>query len=361
VRVARLKQTLQCAAASVLLLSALAPHPAAAVSQAGTQQDPLEPAASAQQLDTRIDNLRKGTWNLYSQEFTEDADIGGRTLKQDVDQWMLPPANLARLEALLTKARAQESAHQEAALRKTLEEANVLVQQEVYRGELIANYWLEQTHLMEHQKVFDALQARLPAQARTAEPAQIKAARTAAATQFSAALAATNPSVAEQKANTDKMHAALTAVYVAYYEQIARLGTAVGEAERAAGVAPLSLVRTEPCPPAPASTSGNAEPAPTNTSGSVKPARFTPNNHADPLYYPPELRRLELEGAVIVATTVSPSGCATRSEVYSPSGAQAFDESALKWALQASYLPAEHDGKAVESVMRMRVRFQLRQ
>jgi TonB family protein len=92
-----------------------------------------------------------------------------------------------------------------------------------------------------------------------------------------------------------------------------------------------------------------------------KPARFAPNSHADELFYPPELRRLDLEGFVVVATTVTATGCATRAEVYSPSGAQAFDESALKWALQATYIPAEEGGKPVESVMRMGVRFKMRE
>jgi TonB family protein len=62
---------------------------------------------------------------------------------------------------------------------------------------------------------------------------------------------------------------------------------------------------------------------------------------------------------VAVAATISPTGCATKAEVYSPSGAEAFDQSALKWSLQATYLPAESDGKAVESVMQMGVRFQV--
>jgi TonB family protein len=97
---------------------------------------------------------------------------------------------------------------------------------------------------------------------------------------------------------------------------------------------------------------------PGNTAVSIKPARFAPNNHADELYYPPALRRLDLEGFVVVAATISPAGCALKAEVYSPSGAEGFDQSALKWVLQATFLPAERDGQPIESVMRLGVRFQ---
>ena len=46
-------------------------------------------------------------------------------------------------------------------------------------------------------------------------------------------------------------------------------------------------------------------------------------------------------------------------EIVSPSAEEAFDQSALQWVLHATFLPAETDGKAIESVMRMGVRFQM--
>jgi TonB family protein len=334
-------------------------HPACAAHLDWTQQQALPPLTTAQQLESRIETLRKGVWNLYQQDFTQEADVRGRTLKQDVDQWMMSPAVGARLDALHAKAQAQQGAHQDAALKKTLDEANALVQQEMYRGDLINDYWFRQTRLSEQRNVNDGLEARLPAAARVGEPAEVKAAYAEAGAQFSAALSAPNPTVDEQKINTDKVHAAITAIYAAYTDKRRTLGAAVGDAERANGVAPMTLTRSEPCPPPPPGTPASSQPAPGNTAVTVKKARIAPNNHVDDLFYPPQLRRLDLEGFVAVAATISWTGCATKAEVYSPSGADAFDQSALKWALQASYLPAENNGQPVESVLRMGVRFQM--
>jgi TonB family protein len=316
---------------------------------------------SAQQLESRIDALRKGVWTLYQQEFTEAPDVRGRTLRQDVDEYLMVPATASRLQALHGKAQAEESAHQDAALKKTLNEAGVLSRVELHRGNLINEYWYRQTRLGEQQRVYDALEARLPATQRTGEAPALKAAYTEAGTQLTAALAAVNPTLDQQNASTDKLHAALTAIYASYTAQRQELGMAVGEAERANGVAPLALTRTEPCPSLPTGAAAGAQPPPVSGAVAVKPARLAPDNRADELFYPPQLRRLDLEGFVIVATTVSATGCATKAEVYSPSGAQAFDESALRWALQASYLPAQQDGRPLESVMRMGVRFKMRE
>jgi TonB family protein len=344
--------------AACLLLAAVLP-PARATHLDWMPENSPAPCTSAQQLESRIDSLRKSVWTLYQQEFTEAPDVRGRTLKQDVDEYLMAPASVARLEGLHTKAQAEERAHQDAALKETLAEASALVQLEVYRGNLINEYWYRQTRMGEQKSVYDALEARLPATARAQAP-ELRAAYAEAATQLTAALSAVNPTADEQHANTDKVHAAITAIYASYNTQRQQLGGTVGAAERASGVAPLMLTRSEPCPPAPAGTAVSAQPAPTPISVSIKPARFAPNNRADELFYPPQLRRLDLEGFVVVATTVSASGCATKAEVYSPSGAQAFDESALRWALQATYLPAERDGQAFESVMKMGVRFQMR-
>jgi TonB family protein len=356
-----LRQAFQRFLACLLLLSAASLQPALAAMLTWTRPEAVERIGSAQQLQSLIDAVRKGVWTLYSQDFTQDADIRERTLKQDVDQWMMPPAVGARLDALHAKAQSQESAHQDKQLRKTLDEASDLVQQEFYRGNLINDYWYRLTRLIEQRGVYDGLEARLPAAARKGEPAQVKAAYTEAAAQLSAALSAANPTLDQQEANTDRVQAAITAIYDAYTEQRKQLGQAVGNAERANGVAPMTITRTEPCPPAPANTSASAQPGPANTSVAVKPARFAPNNRADEVFYPPQLRRLDLEGFVLVAATISPTGCPTKAEVYSPSGAEAFDQSALKWSLQATYVPAERDGKPVESVMRMGVRFQMTQ
>jgi len=58
--------------------------------------------------------------------------------------------------------------------------------------------------------------------------------------------------------------------------------------------------------------------------------------------------------------TISATGCPLKAEVYTPSGAAALDESALKWAVHATYLPAERDHQSVEAPLKLGVRFKIK-
>ena len=319
----------------------------------------LPPITSAPELQDRIDTLRKGIWTLYQGESAGAPDVRRRTLKQDVDEYLMVPATASRLEALHGKAQHEESARQDAALKKTLDEASVLVQLEVYRGNLVNEYWYRQMQLREQKRLYDALEARLPAPVHAESP-EITVAYADAGTQLTAALSAANPTLDQQNTKLAQLHATLEAIDATYNRQRENLGSAVGDAERANGVAPLTLRRTEPCPSSTTSTPVSAPLAHIEGEVSAKPARIDHNSPPLESFYPPALRRLGVQGAVVLATTVAWSGCATKAEVYSPSGVQALDESALKWALQATYFPAEDDGKPVQSVLRFRVRFQMR-
>jgi TonB family protein len=106
------------------------------------------------------------------------------------------------------------------------------------------------------------------------------------------------------------------------------------------------MERTAPCPPAPARTSGSAQPrAATN---------------ATDLDYPDAMKKLDVEGFVILSATISFAGCPLKAEVFTPSGVPEFDQAALRSILGATFLPAERDHKPVQAVMRLGVRFQMR-
>jgi TonB family protein len=100
-------------------------------------------------------------------------------------------------------------------------------------------------------------------------------------------------------------------------------------------------------------------PAPAaGTSGTDKP-RPGPVSHSLAEFYPVELRRLEIEGLVVLSLKVNSSGCATEAAVIGSSGSDEFDEAALKWVETASFLPAEKDGKPVDGTTPLAMAFKL--
>jgi len=99
------------------------------------------------------------------------------------------------------------------------------------------------------------------------------------------------------------------------------------------------------------------EPA-SGTSGKDKPG-LRPVTRSLEEFYPRDLRRLGVEGFVILSVKVDSSGCATAVAVAGSSGYDGFDEAALKWIDTASFLPAEKDGKAIEAVTPLAVAFKL--
>ena len=341
-----MRHPLPALAAGFFTLAALHAAPAGAKSLEWTAQEPVEPLASVAQLQSRTELLRRHA-AVVPPDYTGDPDVRGRTFQQDAAEWLMTPATNAALEALRSKGKAQDSAHQKAALGATLTEATALVQQEVYRQDLLRNYWANQPRINSQRHLIEGLEARLPEAERSAQRPSVPPTLADAGRELSQALSAASPTPEEQKANADKVHAALDAAAPAYSEQRARLAKTVGDSERARGIAPVALARTEPCPPPATATSGKPQPA------------FAPDTHPSELDYPPTMRRLSIEGVAVVAATVSASGCAQKAEIYTSSGAEPLDQSALRWVLSAHFLPAEQDHKPVEALYRMGVRFRL--
>jgi len=100
-------------------------------------------------------------------------------------------------------------------------------------------------------------------------------------------------------------------------------------------------------------------PAPaTGTSGKGWP-RLSVMPHSLEEYYPESVRRLAVEGTVVLSVKVSPAGCVTEAAVAGSSGSDELDDAALEWVYTATFLPAQKDGKPVEGVTPIAVAFKL--
>jgi uncharacterized protein len=82
---------------------------------------------------------------------------------------------------------------------------------------------------------------------------------------------------------------------------------------------------------------------------------------ADPDYfYPPEAKRQEISGSVLVEVTVAPDGRARQVYVWYSLPAGVFDEPARRVALSSVYDPPRVNGAATECTVRFKVRFRVK-
>ncbi len=76
-------------------------------------------------------------------------------------------------------------------------------------------------------------------------------------------------------------------------------------------------------------------------------------------FYPAELRRGGTEGDVVLSIRVNASGCATHSGIAVSSGIPDLDHAALQWYESASFLPAEQNGRTIDTATLLDVKFRL--
>ena len=304
---------------------------------------------SVSQLDDAINQLRRMSWGLFSAEYTQDADSRGRTLKNDIDQWLMTSATTARLESLRSQAQNAVAAHLDGALHKALLEAATITEQEAYRAFVLNSYWFYQDNAAAHRHNLDGLEARLPSEV-DARRARLGALLEAFARQLVAAETLVNADIAQQDAVTASFTAARKELFRAYNQERGKLASAVSRAERNAGRPPESRGRETPCRDA--GTPTYCKPVPTFMAGLETTEK----------YYPASAKHLQYEGEMILEATTSATGCIEKVSVSESSGVAALDAAGISWTLEAGrMLPAEHDGKPVAASVYFRFRLTLSQ
>lgn len=88
----------------------------------------------------------------------------------------------------------------------------------------------------------------------------------------------------------------------------------------------------------------------------IKPAR--PISNPNPIY-PPDAVQQGLEGRVVLSVTIAVSGSVTRVTVAESCGHQSLDQAALDAVRRWRFSPATRDGKPVEWMARLPIRFRL--
>jgi TonB family protein len=101
------------------------------------------------------------------------------------------------------------------------------------------------------------------------------------------------------------------------------------------------------------------KPAANRTSGGPLPKSDSQTTKLPAKFYSDESRFAKEEGSVTVLITVTSEGCVSHSALVKSAGYPRLDDAALTSSLTLRFLPAEREGKAVESVALLPINFAL--
>jgi TonB family protein len=303
--------------------------------------------SSVEDLDAQIAHLSNLIWTLHYASYPAGLDGRGRTLQQDTDEYLLPPADEARLKALRRSAAEQNTRGDGTGLRKTLNEAQALLAREDFRASILYTYAGQLRTVEAHRAAWAAYAERVPAERRDSSQQHIDA----AAAEYSGAM---GRALQMGAGGTERPQLLAAAVLSAnnlrstYNKERGELAAELSDGDREQGKLVPPYERQGGC----------AQIAP-RTSGRPTPF-FGQMLHGPDEFYPASSRRMGFEGSVLVKLWISDTGCLERAEVWQSSGVTELDKAAMQWAEEGTtYLPAEKDQKAVSSTTKLPVRFAL--
>jgi TonB family protein len=337
----------------LLTLGLMILGPALAADLFGPNADPkfrpqLRKFESPQALDAATQELHHGIWELYSGAYFAGTDVRGRTVRDDLDEWVLTPARAQKIAALESQARVQEAGHDQARMRTTLSEAATLFEVETYRVFLLGLYWSWQNRIGAHATNFDKLAALLSQDETAAARPPLDAEVRTFAGQLTAGIALTDGDLQKQATALQQLEDTAQRVLRAYNDQRAGLALVYGRHEREAHKPPLARVRATPCPEATLPAAGNSQVKVLGSKGDLEE------------FYPAAAKHDYFEGSVVVEVAVSAAGCAESAAVYDTSGVQSLDEAAVNYVLTACrFRPAAVADQAVAASLLMRIKFKL--
>ncbi|MBV9619744.1 MAG: energy transducer TonB [Gammaproteobacteria bacterium] len=330
-----MKRFAPCVAA--LLLAAV---PALAKYGLSLPRPPQPPVTSAEEIDAAIDQLHRFDWTLYA-NIEQLPESHARGAARELETHLLSAPVQARLASLAARVRGQDA--REAA--RALEEARRCVTHEIYLVGVLQHFVSLTLLLQPHEARIEAVGAALAPTDRDRARERLNGERAALENAVRRALDVEGDA-AEREVGEQLIQRSVQ-VIDAYNEVGEQLAELAGQARIAHGDLALPRPRASACPAPVAETSGRAVPA------------LAPGNEAAETWYPPAIKRADLEGTVILEAHVSASGCAESVAIYRSSGIPELDEAGQAWAEQARYRPAEQDGRPAPGLMRMKIKFRM--
>ena len=263
------------------------------------------------------------------QKFTRDlpllTDWRGKTMRDDMRAHVLTAPHETEIERLRALAHTQLTSGQVDAAGDTVSSLATALDAEITAFQAIAAYWnsgaknnVDRSSYVEYLKR-NGIEPR-----RTEEinAIQQKLAEQLSTAQFDAATKTTYPELQQMLATAEK-------------EENEAVQQKIGNA----GFTPFLEERR----------TGHCSNPTTATSGSAKP-RMGPTPSGKN-YYPAPSKRFVEEGPVYVMVQVSAEGCAQRAIITASSGYPRLDNATLDMMMDATYAPAEENGRAVPGTL----------
>lgn len=300
-----------------LLLVACAPKP------------PADPALAAElaRFDAQYEKLRTESLESLRAPAPKTArDFRGRTVDQDMEQWVFAPETRKRIEAARESATSLRGDPAYAALRS----ADLLVKAEADRAAQISLYWDGARPGLYWRDYWQAF--------------------------FEANGAPTPAPYARLLDQERQVRAAL---------EVGDFGKANAEASQLATALRESLsaaARRFPSKDKPAALNYVARKAPCVAAIQPIPwqdkAKYVGGESIESFYPRAAIRRGE-EGAVVLRLRIARTGCVTAAALVVHSGVPALDSAALQWFESSQFAPASSNGRAIDSELSLRIVFRL--
>jgi TonB family protein len=291
-----------------------------------TPKPPPDPAVAAalSQFKAQYEERRTGALrSLHAQEPKTSRDFRGRTLSQDLDDWVFSRRTREQIEGLQKDAadlRGEDA-------RGALTRASDLVQSELARASQISFYWMAQRpapYWRDYWRAFfESNYVPVPEPGARLLDIEHRMRDALDAGDFKAA-------------NADAAQLVL-----ALHEAISN------EAHRFRNQTAVTFTpRKSPCGP-------DTAPIPWQDK-----AKFVGGESLEKLYPPGATERGE-EGAVILRLRIARSGCITAAGIVMHSGITDLDAAALQWVEAARFAPASSNGQAIDSEYPVKLVFRL--
>jgi TonB family protein len=289
-------------------------------------------AASPSQLDEwnrTLIQLRESVWQVYEATAALGKDPRGRTIADDLNEWVVAEDARVQLTTLGTEAERQYRAGNGKQAGATLESGRSLLEEQARRLSLVNYYWQQSVPLNRLRDLWLRVAEQAPerAAARSRERMHL----------LEAALVENYAASTTWEALTRQIEA----LKRGYNQERVRLAGLVSEQRAAAGDAPPQRQRLRPCPEkseAPVSSSTSAD----------RPTQIRKDPPAEQ-FYPASARKYEISGKVTLHLTITSTGCMVQSQVVRSSGAPELDDAASALAEYTDFLPALREGRPIES------------
>lgn len=287
--------------------------------------------------DETIENVRGTAAGMQIPHEGELKDARGRTRRDDVQELILRESVAKHLASLREEARAKAS--DPAALQRVLDAARPIVELEVFKLMLTTSYWLALETLDHHEKLLSPWLARASAVDRDAVVTRVTSSREKLLTLRDQALEQTSTATRLQVFGQLNAEKDSTADFL-NERRAALLAQQGGKLEK-------FRERTAPCP------------APVAPLPGKNAASFSQDLPKVQTFYPHAMRRMQVEGNVVLRAQISETGCMKRVDVVETSGVNSLDDAAMQWMERASFHPASKNGQAVAGTIRVTVKFDL--